>query len=158
MISALVGLLVLIGAAAIGGLEFAMGPKQRRFPCVNAFTIWVLRLYTLSLAGAAYDRLWNAYNGSPLPWTPFQVGAAIFMALAHVVLFSRVLRMRLPEGVWPYLQIRYERARKASKVGGDVGATLAKAAVDPRRNVVDTGLYQPPREWTGVLALLLRRP
>lgn len=164
MISTLIGLMVLVAAVSIGGLEYAMGPNQRRFPCVNKFTIWVLRIYALSLAGSAFDRLYHAlYLHDPLPWTPFQINASFWLMLSHGVMYYAVLKLRLPAGVWPYLQIRVSRARKAAKAGGEVGAVLARAAARPRdraeaASVASTGLYQTPRGWSTVLHNLLHVP
>lgn len=164
MISTLIGLMVLVAAVSIGGLEYAMGPNQRRFPCVNKFTIWVLRIYAVSLAGSAFDRLYHAlYVGDPLPWTPFQVNASFWLMLSHAVMYYAVLKLRLPEGVWPYLQIRVSRAKRAAKIGGEPGAVLARAAARPRdraesASIASTGLYQTPKGWDSVLHKLLSLP
>ena len=164
MISTLIGFMVLVAAVAIGGLEYAMGPNQRRFPCVNKFTIWVLRIYALSLAGSAFDRLYHAlYLGKPIPWTAFQVNGSFWLMTSHLVMYYAVLKLRLPAGVWPYLQIRVSRAQKAAKAGGEVGAVLARAAARPRdraeaASVAPTGLYRTPKGWDSVLHRLLHHP
>ena len=154
MISGLIGILVFIGAASLGALEKALSPEQRRFPCVNKATIWILRGYTVALVGAAFDRMWNAYIGTPPPWSAWQLGAAAFMALAHSALLYFVLRSRLPADVWPYLQLRYERTRRAARFGGLAGVVLAQRTADPDSDM-PVELFEPPISFDRVLRDLL---
>lgn len=143
-LSLLTGLAVLIAAASIGALERAMNPDMKRFPCVNRKTIWVLRAHTVFLVFASFDRLareapvaamiratWpDAYVAAPLEATWFQLGAAGSMATAYATLLVMVLKLRLNKGVWPRLQARHARVSRLNKMGGPLGAVLAKQAAD----------------------------
>lgn len=126
--SAYVGVMVLLAAASLGALERCLGPDMRRFPCVNSKTIWVLRIYTLFLVWAAFDRLNSCYIGAPLQTTPGQMGASTAMAFAHTSLLIVVLKLRLNEGVWPRLFARWRRVHDLNKLGGVAGGVLARTA------------------------------
>lgn len=163
MISALIGFMVLASAVAIGGLEYAMGPNQTRFPCVGRKLIWILRIYAVSLAGAGFDRIYHAAVGDPLTWTAFSFNCSFWLMVSHVGMFVAILKLRLPAGVWPYLQVRVTRAKRAAKAGGEVGAVLSRAAARPRDRAesvtpATAGLYEPPSGWANVLHTLLRIP
>ena len=157
MMSGVIGFLILTAATTLGAIEYAMGPTQKRFPCVNRYSLWILRLYTLALVGAAFDRIYHSVVGSPLPWTPWQVTASFLMAAAHTTLLVQVLRQRLPPGIWAYLQLRVDRTHRAASVGGKVGATLAREVADPDATL-PAGLYQPPAGWKSTLLRLAGRP
>lgn len=128
--SAYVGIMVLLAAAAVGGLERTMGPDMKRFPCVNEATRWILRVHTLSLVWAAVDRLYRVHEGAPLVTTVGQLQASTTMAVAYAALLVMVLRLRLNKGVWPRLQARMRRVRELNALGPEVGATLAKKAAE----------------------------
>jgi hypothetical protein len=128
ILSAYVGVMVLVAAASLGGLERCLGPDMRRFPCVNDRTLWVLRIYTLTLAWAAFDRLNSLHTIDPIDATAGQAVASTAMAFAHGSLLVVVLKLRLNEGVWPRLFARWRRAHELNKIGGQAGAVLARAA------------------------------
>lgn len=127
--SALIGFFVLVGAVSLGLLERAMGPDMKRFPCVDDLTIWALRVYALSLAATAFNRIYMSSIGQPLDWNEWQLQAAFSMAFAHSVLAWQVLRQPLPNGMYAKLGARWQRARRGARVGGRAGEQLATIAV-----------------------------
>lgn len=125
-----VGVMIFVGAGAIGALEYAMSPQQKRFPCVHPWILYSLRLHTLCLVFTATDRLYRVWLGEPIDVTIFQAMAATSMAVTYACLYGMVLRLRLNEGVWPRLQARWRRVDRLNKLGGHAGAVLARAAAD----------------------------
>lgn len=152
ILSAYVGVMVLVAAASLGGLERCLGPDMRRFPCVNDRTLWILRIYTLTLAWAAFDRLNSLHTLDPLEATAGQAVASTAMAVAHTSLLVVVLRLRLSEGVWPRLFARWRRAHELNKIGGEAGAVLSRAAAG------GGVMHTPPPVSADVLEALARRP
>lgn len=136
----ILGVTILIGAAALGLVEVALGPDNSRFPCVGPDLVWGARGLTVVLAARGFFILRASYNETlpPVAWDQMLAGAALSGFL--VLLLVQIIRQRLPVGVWRRLQARHARVRRLAKAGGPSGAVLARVAADIDPIVVTPGV------------------